>query len=553
MQEKEYSTLGNPFKNAMVIAGIYFILGVVWILLSDMVVEVLVHDKKMMTGIGILKGWIYVCVTAAVIWWLIYAAFQKIRAGEQKILQHYKELSSAYGELEKANQKLSTSELQLQKQCTELAESQEKHKYFAYHDMLTGLKNRFALYEDLHHILTNHCTAQGALLFVDVENFKYMNDNWGHSFGDELLKGISQRLLSVLEDQQVLYRLAGDEFVIDYRFCESLSRIEAFIKRMMDAFQMPIQIQDHVIHIHFSSGVSLYPQHGNTPDDLLKFADIAMYKAKKWGKGRFVLFHPEMNAEISERVYIETYLRTALEKNELFIHYQPQLDLKTGRIAGFEALLRWQNPQLGLVSPMKFIQVAEDTYQIISIGDWVLRNACSFIKHLHLVGYTELYISVNVSMIQLMEKDFATKVMETLEFLGLEPEHLELEITESILMESYENIENTLALLSQNGVRIALDDFGKGYSSLHYLKQLPVTTLKIDKIFMDCIAEGDKQDKLIGQIISIGREMGMAVVAEGVETQEQMTYLVQHNCDRIQGFLFSRPIPENEVLCMLGR
>jgi EAL domain-containing protein (putative c-di-GMP-specific phosphodiesterase class I) len=255
-----------------------------------------------------------------------------------------------------------------------------------------------------------------------------------------------------------------------------------------------------------------------------------------------------MNDAISERVLLEKHLRTALDNNEFVLHYQPQLDIATNKVSGLEALIRWNSPELGFVSPLKFISIAEDTHLIIPIGEWVLKNACLFLKKLHQQGYSDMLMSVNISMLQLIQDDFANKVMEILDELKLDPKYLELEITESILMESYEAIAEKLKLLKGKGVRIALDDFGKGYSSLNYLKQLPISTLKIDKSFVDTISADDKNKSLTDLIVTIGITMGLCVVAEGVETQEQLDYLVEHKCSKIQGYFFSRPVPDEAVV-----
>jgi EAL domain-containing protein (putative c-di-GMP-specific phosphodiesterase class I) len=297
----------------------------------------------------------------------------------------------------------------------------------------------------------------------------------------------------------------------------------------------------------------MYPKHSVHLEELLKYADIAMYKAKEQGRNRYVIYNETMNQDIIERVNIEKYLHTALLKNEFEIYYQPQLDIRSEKITGFEALLRWNSPELGRISPLKFIKVAEDTHIIIPLGIWVLKKACAFLKKLHMEGYNDLTVSVNISIIQLLQTDFVETVMDILELQELEPEFLELEITESILIESYENICSKLETLKDRGIRIALDDFGKGYSSLSYLKQLPISTIKIDKSFVDHITYDPVSNNLIRKIIEIGKSMGMRVVAEGVETPEQLKFLKKHRCNRIQGYLFSMPIPEMEAEVFLKK
>jgi EAL domain-containing protein (putative c-di-GMP-specific phosphodiesterase class I) len=306
------------------------------------------------------------------------------------------------------------------------------------------------------------------------------------------------------------------------------------------------------LKISLSMGIAIYPEHGSDLEQLLKHADIAMYHAKESGRKRFVIYDSVMNETFAERVAMEKYLQKGLDQKEFELYYQPQLDIKTNKITGFEALLRWNSPELGRVSPLKFIKVAEDTHFIIPLGTWVLERACEFLYQLRQRGFNELTVSVNISILQLFQADFPDVVNETLRQYRVEPDRLELEITESILMESFERIASRLQRLRDNRIGIALDDFGKGYSSLNYLKQLPITTMKIDKSFVDQITEGNKVE-LVGHIVSIGKDMGICVVAEGVEHPCQLSYLIEHDCDKIQGFLFSRPVPEQEVLRLLEK
>lgn len=567
---KKILNLGNefdPVRETARIAGIYVVLGVLWILLSDRLLNRIVHDKGMLVLIGMVKGWIYVLITGGIIFGLVYAALRRIRNDGLKIIESYEELTAAYEELEAAHEEITASEEELRQQFDSMVEGQgrladseeryrlisEANNHMAYHDNLTGLPNRMALYEDLSKTLAQGADCRGALLFMDLDDFKFINDSMGHSFGDQLIRRIGERLNRLLKDVGTVYRLGGDEFIVYIKRHNGVEELNRYMQGILDGFRSPFEVGNSVLHTSLSIGTSLFPEHGASPDELLKRADIAMHKAKGEGKNKFTLFDQAMNEAVAERTAIEKHLRTALEKDEFRVHYQPQLDLKSGGIAGFEALLRWQNAELGAVSPIKFIKVAEDTHLIVDIGKWVLRNACGFIEKLHRNGHPGLTVSVNVSMLQLLQDDFVDEVMETLNGLSLAPEFLELEITESILMESFEMIGKKLTKLKQQGVRIALDDFGKGYSSLHYLLRLPITTLKVDKSFIDSIAYKTKERTLTGQIVAIGKSMGLCVVAEGVETQEQMDYLIEHECHKIQGFHFSRPVPEREAEDLLKK
>ncbi|MDD3174403.1 MAG: bifunctional diguanylate cyclase/phosphodiesterase, partial [Herbinix sp.] len=348
-----------------------------------------------------------------------------------------------------------------------------------------------------------------------------------------------------------LYRLGGDEFVIIIND-RGQEGADEYAANILAGLKEPFKLGDSMLHINISIGASIYPDQGRDANELLRCADIAMYKAKEAGGNRYMLYMPSMNDIILERMLIEKYLHLALEKNELELYYQPQFDLIENRITGFEALLRWNSRELGAVSPIKFIKIAEETHLIIPLGTWVMKEACAFMKKLQEQGKFDITIAVNISILQILQDNFIDFIFGVLGFYNLEPQNLELEITETILMESFEVITDKLNLLNGKGIKIALDDFGKGYSSLSYLKQLPITTLKIDKSFIDYISTEQRNRSLTGQIVKIGKSMGLSVVAEGVETKEQLDYLILNHCQKIQGYLFSKPLPESEVWHLLS-
>lgn len=430
---------------------------------------------------------------------------------------------------------------------TELKASQEQLHHMAYYDSLADLPNRLALYRDLSEISVRSIDTHRALFFIDLDNFKYVNDSMGHSFGDQLIKRAGEKLEYLLQKMGSVYRLGGDEFIVVTREIREPEDVEQMASHILAGFKKPIRIGDSVAHINISIGIALYPEHGNDTDALLRCADIAMYKAKEAGRNRYVFYTQPMNEMVAERVLLEKHLRTALENNEFELLYQPQFDLDENRVTGFEALLRWDSRELGRISPLKFIRIAEETRLIMPLGIWAMKKACAFIKRLHMQGMDNLEVSVNISMLQLLQKDFVDSVQEVLQAYDLSPRCLELEITESMLMESYEAIEEKLELLRGRGVKIALDDFGKGYSSLSYLKELPITTLKIDKSFIDGISSKEGSKSLTGQIVLMGRNLGLSVVAEGVETKEQLDYLTRYKCHKIQGYYFSEPLSEKEA------
>ncbi|KPU43736.1 cyclic di-GMP phosphodiesterase Gmr [Oxobacter pfennigii] len=550
----------NPGYISVRITLVYMFLGALWILLSDKVLEMIISDKQALIRISMLKGWIYVVVTGILIFALIYPALKKIKANEEKIIESYQELTSTYEELEAAHEEIAASEEELRSQFDslmdsekKLTESEDKLHHMAYHDILTGLPNRWALDENFGRIFANSVFVSGALFFIDLDNFKFINDSMGHSFGDELIKSTGERLKELLLDKGTVYRLGGDEFIVVLENIEKQEDAERFAAQILMGFKKPFKVGEKELHVNISIGVSLYPYHGMDSNELLRCADIAMYKAKESGRSRYVVYTQPMNEMVAERALIEKNLRTALENDEFELYYQPQLEIKKGAITGLEALLRWKSKELGYVSPLKFIKIAEDTQLIMPIGEWVLNKACLFLKKLHDQGEDDINIAVNISMLQLLQDDFADVVLKITESHGLNPEFLELEVTESVLMESYSAIEGKLKLLCSKGVKIALDDFGKGYSSLSYLKLLPISTLKIDKSFIDSISTESEDKALTGQIVMMGRTMGLNVVAEGVETLEQLEYLNKYKCHKIQGNYFSKPLPEKDAEMLIIR
>lgn len=470
---------------------------------------------------------------------------------EVKLQSSYQELEATYEELAATQDELQTQYDEILKNHEKLKATEERLAYLAYHDVLTGLPNKLSLYEKSDKNALIFSDSKAALLFIDMDNFKFVNDTMGHASGDQLIIKVSERLSSLLKEGCNLYRLSGDEFIIIIHGIQGKADAEIFASHILAGFKEEIRVQESELHISLSIGIAMSPEHGQKIEELLKNADISMYKSKEAGKNKYTVYDISMNEVFVERVNIEKYLYTALGKNEFELYYQPQLDISTRKITGFEALLRWNSPELGFVSPSKFINVAEDTHIIIQLGGWVLRNACDFIKKLHQEGNTDLYVSVNISILQLLQTEFNDMVIDILEYYELRPESLELEITESILVESFDAICRKLESLRDKGVRIALDDFGKGYSSLNYLRQLPISTLKIDKSFIDNISLKNESETLTGHIIAIGKSMGMSVVAEGVETQEQLDYLIRHGCNKIQGHLFSEAVTESELVRLL--
>jgi len=340
------------------------------------------------------------------------------------------------------------------------------------------------------------------MMFVDIDNFKYINDSMGHAFGDRLIVKASERLISIVEKSGEVYRFGGDEFIIILHPIENTENINKVAARILTGLKKPIKMDNSLLHISISIGISIYPEHGNDIMELVKRADIAMHKAKEAGRDKFVVFDHPLHDLFVERMNIEKLLYKAMDQNEFELFYQSQVDLTQNRVIGLEALLRWNSPELGVVSPLKFIKVAEDSHLIIPLGAWVLSTACAFLKSLHEQGLQHLMMSVNISMLQLMQTNFNEMVINTLNTCGLKPDYLELEITESMLVQSFDHVISKLNELREQNIKIALDDFGTGYSSLSYLTHLPISTLKIDKSFIDLIRTGTNKAALVEQSVS---------------------------------------------------
>lgn len=415
----------------------------------------------------------------------------------------------------------------------------------AQHDFLTGLPNRVLLNDRVNHALTmsQRYDKRVAVLFLDLDGFKHINDSLGHPIGDKLLQSVAKRLVGCLRGSDTVSRQGGDEFVVLLSEVEHAEDAAITARRMLDAVSAPHSIDGHELHVTTSIGVSIGPDDGPDADSLIKNADTAMYQAKANGRHSYQFFEPAMNVRAVERQFIEEGLRRALERDELSLHYQPKVELKTGKITGVEALLRWNHPVRGAIPPMEFIPVAEDCGLIQPIGNWVLRQACAQARAWADAGLPVATMAVNVSAVELRHPGFLEGVLSALADTGMDACTLELELTESVLMKHVESTEATLKTLRNKGVQLAIDDFGTGYSSLSYLRELSIDTLKIDRSFVSRIATEPDQIAIVTAVIGLGRALNVRVVAEGVETLEELQFLQERECDEAQGYYFSRPIP----------
>ena len=425
--------------------------------------------------------------------------------------------------------------------------------FSAQHDFLTGLPNRMLLNDRISQAiaLAPRHTNQVAVLFLDLDGFKHINDSLGHPIGDLLLQSVARRLVLCVRASDTVSRQGGDEFVVLLSEAEQWEDAAIVATRMLHAVAETHTIDLRDLHVTTSIGVSVYPDDGRDAETLIKNADTAMYQAKENGKQSFQFFKPAMNVRAVERQSIEESLRRALERDEFVIHYQPKIDLRTGAISGAEALIRWTHPERGLVSPAQFIPIAEDSGLILPIGRWVLRGACAQARAWADAGLPAMTIAVNVSSMEVRAKDFTDGVFEILEETGLDPAALELELTESVLMRHADSAASILQVLRERGVHVAVDDFGTGYSSLSYLRRFQIDALKIDQSFVSQISADGDDTSIVTAVISMARSLKLRVIAEGVETLEQLAFLQDLDCDEAQGYYFSRPVPAAQFAKLL--
>lgn len=444
---------------------------------------------------------------------------------------------------------------EIARDVTVLNANERRIEYLATHDALTGLPNRALLYDRLNHAIeqAERHEYSIAVLFLDLDRFKMINDSLGHDKGDLLLQTTANRLRQVAGTGDTVARLGGDEFVLVLENPASEEAVMDMANRVLRAVAEPFKLGGHELTISTSIGGSLYPRDGESPSVLLKHADLAMYKAKEVGRGSFRYYSADMNAKLIERLLTANGLKRALENSELVLHYQPRIAVTSGRTVGLEALVRWQHPVRGMISPQAFIPLAEEIGLIGELGRWVLRAACRQNRAWQLMGLPPVKVSVNLSAQQVASPRIVEEVRTALESSGLDARWLELELTESCLMQNTEATLATLQEIRAMGVTLSIDDFGTGYSSLSYLKRLPIDVLKIDQSFIRGVIQDPNDTAIVMAMISMAHRMDLEIVAEGVTSTDQADFLAAHHCDEMQGFLFSRPLPADEMEAKFGQ
>jgi diguanylate cyclase (GGDEF)-like protein/PAS domain S-box-containing protein len=436
---------------------------------------------------------------------------------------------------------------------TERKRAEEQIHFMAHHDVLTGLPNRHTLMQRLSGAIEQAKRSGGSVtvIFIDLDRFKLVNDSMGHGAGDSLLKTVASRMLRCVRGSDTVVRLGGDEFVVLLSGADDRADPKLVLSRLRAAIAESVEIEGQLFRVTSSIGVARYPTDGEDAETLLLNADVAMYQAKELGRDACQFYTAEMNAASHERRLLQEGLRQAIATHQFALQYQPQIDLRNGTIFAVEALVRWHHPELGVILPSKFIPMAEESGLIVPLGDWVLREACRQNKAWQEAGMLPISVCVNVSARQFRERNWVSRVEEILKETGLAPEYLELELTESLLMHDVGQAIATMRELQAIGVHFSIDDFGTGYSSLSALKSFPVARLKIDQSFVKNLPSDDNDRSIATAVISLGQKLHMRVIAEGVETQEQMDFLRSHDCDEFQGYHFSRPVDPSMVADLL--
>jgi diguanylate cyclase (GGDEF)-like protein len=458
---------------------------------------------------------------------------------EDKVRQEIKKRTFIY---EKANRKLEESAMMLEEQ-------KNAFKNLAHIDTLTDLPNRLLFYDRLEEVMTNakNNSSKFAILFLDLDNFKEINDSFGHDVGDNILKIVAERFKNRISKSDLLARLGGDEFTLMFEGWRHLDNIIGVAERLIDSLNKPIFILGHEIYITVSIGISIYPEDGEDIATLLKHADSAMYSAKNEGRNLYHFYKQDMTDQALERLTLETRMRKALENNEFVVYYQPILNSITGELIGLETLVRWEHPEKGLLTPDKFIHVAERTSIIIALGEYIIEKVATHLKSWNEKGFDPPYISINLSITQLRHKKLISGIKDILEKTNFRDHWLEFEITESYAMKNPEESIAVLNKIKDLGVKFSIDDFGTGYSSLSHLKKLPVYKLKIDKSFIHDLPDDEDDRTLVSTIVSLAKNMNLDVIAEGVETEEQKKFLEQIGCVYMQGYLFDKAISLEEI------
>lgn len=521
----------KPGKEAFMISLVYLIFGIFWVTLSDHLLYHYVNNVSLYNTLQTYKGWLYVFLTTFLIFALIKSRVLMFKQAINSVLESSKEL------------RLSNEKLNIAK---------EKLHYQAYFDSLTSLPNRVMLEKEINSLIEEGA-SKFAVVYIDIDNFKYINDSLGHQTGDIFLIYIANKFKKEIPETSFVARQGGDEFVILFKDFSSIDDITYFMDKLIKSFEHVWKYHQHEFFVSISAGIALYPENGKDVITIFKNADIAMYFAKNAGKDRYVFFEDEYSTVNLENIKISNELKYALENGELMLYYQPQVNIITGEIIGVEALLRWIHPTKGFISPMDFIPLAEESGQIYIIDRWVVKTALLQKQKWEQTGKGNLRVSINLSSKTLTSDANFSELEKVLADLEVDYSTTVFEITETAIITDIYSVIKRLDRLKAKGIKIALDDFGTGYSSLSYLNEVPLNVVKLDRIFIKRIRENSKENHIIKAIITLARDLEVEVVAEGIESIEQLQFLTDHQCSIGQGFLFSKALPIEAVEVELAK
>lgn len=491
-------------------------------------------------------------IVMIILLFILLITIRKKTNAERAVKQAKEKLEENFIELEEAYKNLKSTKEELAEKYEELKVSEERNKKLAYLDYLTELPNRTAFSEYLEYAMNT--LRKGhilSIMYIDLDNFKVINDTLGHSYGDELLIDVAERLKQIVDKNDYLARFGGDEFIILTENIINLWEYEEKIKTVQKVFSYPFVLSLKEIFVTISIGIAMAPKDSTTAQNLIRNVDVALYAAKEIGRNTYCFYEASLNEKLLDRMETQSELHTAISNKEFVVYYQPQIDLKNDKIIGFEALVRWKHPNKGIIEPDKFIDLAEETGLIVPIGRWVLFEACKQLRIWRDMGYLDIHMAVNLSARQFIDVNLVETVESVIKETGIPAEFLELEITETIALNDITYSIDTIQRLKEMGIRFSLDDFGTGYSSMNYLKHLPVNNLKIDKSFMDTVMESNNDKAIVSAIITLAKTLDLEVIAEGVENDEQVLFLKEANCNKVQGYLYGEAVVQQEATVLL--
>lgn len=545
MNIKNYAHI-NPRKTSIKISLIYMVIGLLWVVASDNILKLISPNIEIYRFLQTIKGFIYIGITTVLLYSLIISSINKIKKITTVLFSNYEELNETYEEL-------IVAEENLRENFNQEKEMKEKIFNLAYYDDLTGLTNKHYFEREVELKLKNHLDYEKkfAIIYLGIDNFKKINNTMGYFHGDTILKVIAKKLLEFMEEVDVISRFSGDEFVLLVsNFDDNNPPIE-IAKAIINSINSLWNDKLIDYYINISLGVSIYPEHGKTYNALLTNANMAMHMVKDSGGNNFEIYNKRIYLKKLEYLTIENDLRRAISNNEFILYYQPKVCFKSKKIFGVEALIRWNHPHKGMISPFKFISVAEKNGLIKDIGTWVIREVCDQIGKWNDVGYEKIKISINLSPMEFRQKNLVRIINEIFEDRSIDTKYIEFEITESAIFENIDESIEIINSIKELGAKISLDDFGTGYSSLSYLRDLPIDILKLDKSFMRDL-KNQKNKSIIKSMIDLSHDLGLEVVAEGVETKEDVENLSELECDIGQGYYFYKPMPANELEKLLN-